>query len=158
MDITFKTPEGIFNCRVCGIILHEGKLLAMKDKRSPYYYLPGGRIKLGETAEAAILRELREELGINCRIQRALWLNQGFFQEDVTGENFHELCLYFLMDIDRTDLLSRGLCFDGSEVEKRQRFTWLPIESLQEEYFYPLFLKTEIFRLPEQFTLRTEVE
>ncbi len=27
-----------------------------------------------------------------------------------------------------------------------------------EEYFYPVFLKTEIFHLPEHLTLRTEHE
>ena len=31
-------------------------------------------------------------------------------------------------------------------------------EQLKEEYFYPQFLKTEIFHLPETFTLRTEWE
>ncbi len=158
MDITFKTPEGIFNYRVCGTILHDGKLLAMKDKRSPYYYLPGGRVKLGETAEEAILRELREELGIECRIARPLWLNQGFFQEDVTGEHFHELCLYFLMDISGTDLLGRGETFAGPEVYNSQYFTWLPIEKLEREYFYPIFLKKEIFHLPDGLVLRAEYE
>ncbi len=158
MDITFETEEGRFNYRVCGIILHDAKVLVMKDRRSPYYYLPGGRVMLGETAEDAILRELREELEIDCRIQRPLWLNQGFFQEDVTGEHFHELCIYFLMDISGADLLTRGESFEGVEVRNGHRFTWLPIDRLQEEYFYPVFLKTEIFSLPEQFTLRTEVE
>lgn len=31
MDITFKTEQGIFNYRVCAIITHNNKLLAMKD-------------------------------------------------------------------------------------------------------------------------------
>ncbi len=158
MDLTFKTAEGYFNYRVCGILLQNGKLLAMKDKRSPYYYLPGGRVKLGETAEDAILRELNEELRITCRIQRPLWLNQGFFEEDVTHERFHEICLYFLMDISGTDLLSRGECFEGPEVHNGQHFVWLPLEGLEKEYFYPIFLKKEIFHLPESLTLRAEYE
>lgn len=64
MDITFKTPEGIFNYRVCGIILHEGKLLAMRNPKTPYYYLPGGRVRFHEAAEDALNRELREELEV----------------------------------------------------------------------------------------------
>ena len=43
MDITFHTGEGRFNYRVCAIFLHQNKVLAMRDERSPYYYLPGGR-------------------------------------------------------------------------------------------------------------------
>ena len=55
MDITFRTPEGRFNYRVCAVILNGEYLLAMKDERSPYYYLPGGRVMLHETAEEAVL-------------------------------------------------------------------------------------------------------
>ena len=40
MDITFRTPEGRFNYRVCAVILWEGKLLAMRDECAPYFYLP----------------------------------------------------------------------------------------------------------------------
>lgn len=60
MDITFKTEQGRFNYRVCGMIIHNNKILAMHDQRSPYYYLPGGRVQLGETVEEAVLREIRE--------------------------------------------------------------------------------------------------
>ena len=53
MDISFKTEEGRFNYRVCGIIIHDNKILAMHDEKSPYYYLPGGRVQLNETVEEA---------------------------------------------------------------------------------------------------------
>ena len=46
MDITFKTSEGKFNYRVCAVIINDDKILAMQDERSPYYYLPGGRVSL----------------------------------------------------------------------------------------------------------------
>lgn len=96
-NISFQEGDHKFNYRVCGIILHEGKILAMQDERSPYYYLPGGRVKMGETAEQAILREYSEELNITPEIIRPLWLNQAFFTEDVDKLQYHELCLYFLL-------------------------------------------------------------
>ena len=65
-------------------------------------------MSLNETAEKAILREIKEELEIDAKIVRPLWLNQGFFVEDVTGEKYHELCIYFLIDISNTDLLEKG--------------------------------------------------
>lgn len=38
MDISFINKQEKFNYRVCGIIIKENKILAMKDERSPYYY------------------------------------------------------------------------------------------------------------------------
>ena len=156
MDITFETEAGRFNYRVCAILVDEGRILAMHDERSPYFYLPGGRVRMGERAEDAVLREVREELGIEARIVRPLWLSQSFFNEDVAHVDYHELCLYFLVDASATDLLTRGDRFRGPELRHVHDFEWLPFERLKDEYFYPLFLKTEIYRLPEGLTLRTD--
>lgn len=158
MDITFETEEGRFNYRVCAVILDGERILTMHDERSPYYYLPGGRVRMGERAEDAVLREVREELGIEVRIVRPLWLSQSFFNEDVVRVDYHELCLYFLVDASATDLLTRGDRFRGPELRHVHDFEWLPFERLKDEYFYPLFLKTEIYRLPEGLTLRTDRE
>ena len=158
MDITFTTEEGRFNYRVCAVLLDGGRILAMHDENSPYFYLPGGRVKMGERAEDAVLREVREELGIEARILRPLWLSQSFFNEDVTKVDFHELCLYFLLAAAGTDLLTRGDRFRGPERRHVHDFEWLPFDRLKDEYFYPLFLKTEIYRLPEQLTIRTDLE
>ncbi|MBE6923915.1 MAG: NUDIX domain-containing protein [Ruminococcaceae bacterium] len=158
MDLTFKTDSGVFNYRVCAIIIHDSALLATKNKRTPYYYLPGGRVKMHETAEAAIKREIFEELGIHGKIIRPLWLNQGFFTEDVTKEKFHELCIYYLIDISETNLLSRGESFVMFEGEKRHFYEWIPLSRLKDEYIYPLFVKDQIYDLPRNFTILEEYE
>jgi len=158
MDIAFKTGTGKFNYRVCAMMIHDGKILAMHDERSPYYYLPGGRVKLGETAEEAVVREVQEELAMTPKIARPLWLNQAFFTEDVDHLNYHELCIYFLMDITDTDLLERGNSFVSIEGQHTHTFEWLEFGRLKDEYFYPLFLKKDIFSLPDVFTIRTEIE
>ena len=158
MDISFKVENQKFNYRVCAIIISNGKILAMHDKRSPYYYLPGGRVMLGERAEDAIIREIQEELNITPRIIRPLWLNQAFFNEDVDKLNYHEICIYFLMDIGDTDLLERGSIFTSNEKNKTHLFEWLEFDRLKDEYFYPTFLKKEIFSIPDEFTIHTENE
>ncbi len=157
-NVSYVAGSVKFNYRACGLLIRDGKLLAMRDERSPYYYLPGGRVKLGETAEQAVVREIVEELNVTPRIVRPLWLNQGFFREDVDGLRYHELCVYFLLDASDTELADRGDAFTLRERHHTHTFAWLPFERLRDEYFYPAFLKTEIFRLPETFTLRTEYE
>lgn len=158
MDISFQTDEGTFNYRVCGIVIKDGKILAMRDERSPYYYLPGGRVMMNEAAEHAVIREFQEELACTPIIRRPLWLNQAFFREDVDQVQYHEVCLYFLMDITDTDILSRGERFTAQEGRRTHVFEWLAFERLQGEYFYPLFLKKDIFHLPDVLTVRMEIE
>ena len=158
MDISYCKGGQKFNYRVAGLLLHENQILAMRDERSPYYYLPGGRVKLGETAEQAILREIREELNLEAQIDRPLWVHQSFFTEDVDHLRYHELCFYFLMDFTGTDLLGRGETFWGAEVHHQQVFEWLDISKLKETYFYPLFLKEKASRLPQNLELLTTYE
>ena len=62
------------------------------------------------------------------------------------------------MDISKTDILSRGDKFVLSENGMEHRFEWLPFERIENEYFYPTFLKKDIYNLPENFEIRTEIE
>ena len=140
------------------MIISENRILAMHDERSPYFYLPGGRVKMGETAEQAVVREIWEELGVKLKIARPLWLNQAFFTEEVDGIRYHELCIYFLMDSSNTDLSERGNSFIRMEGKHTHVFEWLEFDRLKNEYFYPIFLKNQIFNLPKEFTIRTELE
>lgn len=158
MDISFNQESQKFNYRVCAMIISGNKILAMHDERSPYFYLPGGRVKMDETAEQAVIREVREELHVTLKITRPLWLNQAFFTEDVDGVRYHELCIYFLMDITDTDLQENGNSFILTEGKHIHTFEWLEFDRLKDEYFYPIFLKKEIFNLPDEFTIRTELD
>ena len=157
MDLTFRTENGVFNYRVCAIIKHNNKLLAMKNNNTPYYFLPGGSVDLHETSENAILRELKEELGIEAKIVRPLWFAQSFFIEDESLEKFHELCMYYLVDVSDTDLVNHER-FEGLVTWNHEVFEWLDIDTLNERYLYPLFIKGKINDLPERFEMLTEYE
>lgn len=158
MDLSFRRDNQKFNYRVCAMIISGNRILAMHDERSPYFYLPGGRVTMGETAEQAVIREVQEELDITPKIIRPVWLNQAFFTEEVDNLRYHELCIYFLMDISKTDLLKNGNIFSKTDGKHSHVFEWLEFGRLKDEYFYPLFLKKEIFNLPSEFTIRTEIE
>lgn len=157
-DVSYVIGNSRFNYRVCAVFVSDNKLLAMRDGFSPYYYLPGGRVKLGETAENAMIREIEEELNFTPRIIRPLWLNQGFFTEDVSGMRYHEICVYFLVDASDPALAGKGEAFELHEKNRTNRFEWLAFDRLKDEYFYPTFLKTAIYSLPETFTIMEETE
>jgi 8-oxo-dGTP diphosphatase len=60
----------------CALIEEEGAVLAAQRSATMTLPLkwefPGGKIEVGETAEACLVRELREELGISVFVGRAL--------------------------------------------------------------------------------------
>ena len=157
MDITYTINNNKFKYRVGAIIINDNKLLAMHDERSPYYYLPGGKVKMNESAEQAIIREIQEELNIECNIIRPLWLSQSFFNEDVDKIDYHELCIYYLIELSDKDLCKKDK-FTLNERKHTFEFKWLEFDKLKDEYLYPLFIKKEIYNLPEHFTIRTDYE
>ena len=158
MDIKFDTDEGIFSVRVRALIIENVKLLALHDEHSPYYYLPGGKVEINETAEDAVLREVREELEISAQIVRPVFLAQNFYTDDLDGKRYHEIVLYYLLNVENTDLLSRGEKFVIKEGKHTLTFEWLDIASLEKEYLYPNFIKTEVINLPNELKFILERE
>ncbi len=61
---------------VCGIIERSAAFLAALrgpgQSNAGLWEFPGGKIRTGETAEAALVRELHEELGIEVSVHTAL--------------------------------------------------------------------------------------
>ena len=146
MDISFNSSEGTFNYRAAAIIVHEGQILVLQDEGIPHDYLPGGRVHLGEPAEAALARELREELDISLPPHRLVFMAESFFSIDST--RYHEMCLYFLMDAS-PELLTRGNAFTRVEGNEVHHFRWVRFEELRRLSFYPIFLKERILSLPD---------
>lgn len=73
-------------CRA--IIVHNDKLLVVKNSRgSEYYALPGGHLDPGESPVECIERELEEELGIRGKVGRLLYV-YTFTQEDKASVEF----------------------------------------------------------------------
>lgn len=66
------------------VIIKEDKLLVMFRNKfgNKYVTLPGGRIEMGETAEQAVLRKIREEAMIEVANPRLVFIDQAEFYGD----------------------------------------------------------------------------
>lgn len=54
---------------VYGIYLKDGKVLLTKDLKANQWEFPGGKVEAGETDEEALLREIKEEAGLNIKAE-----------------------------------------------------------------------------------------
>jgi ADP-ribose pyrophosphatase YjhB (NUDIX family) len=142
IDLTFKTETGRFNYRVGAIIIHNDRLLMVKNNKAPYFYSVGGRVKLHETAEEAVLREVFEETGLHMEVEELGFIHENLFVEDVTKERFHELSLFFFMkDMDELDTICKSFTENGAKEELQ----WIPLNELKNRYIYPEFFKERLF-------------
>lgn len=86
---------------VGGVVVREGAVLLVKRAAEPLrgrWSLPGGAVELGETLEAAVARELKEETGLTVRV---LGLVEAFdrITRDPDGRaRYHYVLLDFLCE------------------------------------------------------------
>ena len=155
-DLTFRTEYGRFNYRVGAIILHEGRLLLMRNPEAPYVYSVGGRVKFDETTAEAVVREAREETGITLEIDRPLAFQEQFFEEEVTGEHVHEIAVYYLMK--DSDALTELRCESVTERGVSEELFWLPLEEIGTVPFVPKSVGKILDHLPEQMIRIEEID
>ena len=87
---------------VAAIIERNGLILIAQRKNLGYHPLkwefPGGKVEPGETPQAALLRELQEELGIAARIDQELLR----YEYQYSGRSRILLIFYRVLDFDGT--------------------------------------------------------
>lgn len=65
-----------FQIRVTGILIEDGKILLVQQRLSENraWSLPGGRLEQGETLEQGVVREFKEETGLDVAVDRLLYV------------------------------------------------------------------------------------
>ncbi len=80
---------------VDAVIIYKGKIVLIKRKNPPYkdqFALPGGFVEVGETVEAAAVREAKEETGLDIELLCLL----GVYSEPSRDPRGHTVSVCFL--------------------------------------------------------------
>ncbi len=113
-----------------GLVLDErrrGALIGREDRRGRMVWsLPKGHIEEGETAEAAAIREIREETGISGSIVAPLGVIDFWFMAE--DRRVHKTVHHFLLRAEGGELSS-----DDAEVDSVE---WVPLEDMSTRLAY----------------------
>ena len=133
---------GILNIRVGAIIMKDGKILMVGNERANYLYSVGGRIKFGETAEEAIVREVYEETGVKMEIDRLGFVHENYFYGDAPsnlGKLIYEISFFFYMKVP-SDFAPISESF--TEDNSKEHLKWVSLD--EDIKMYPEFFRTEL--------------
>jgi ADP-ribose pyrophosphatase YjhB (NUDIX family) len=93
--------------------------------RTDYYRLPGGGVNYREKLEDCVVREIREETGLNVKTEHLLWVRD--FLEQFSG---HSVEFFFLATI-------LGGEFKPTRESDGSHFLFMKLEDLENVVFYP---------------------
>jgi len=82
---------------VDGLVLVEGKLVTVRRRNEPFRgmpALPGGFVELGETTVEAVVREVREETGLQTKVTRLV----GVFSDPNRDPRGHTVSIVYALE------------------------------------------------------------
>ena len=131
---TFQVPVNQLSFRpaVYAIIIQEDKILLSKQWNG--YDLPGGGIDLGEPAEEALKREVKEETGFEIEIDQILHTSSSFFKLPFKNTCVHSIHLFFQCHIVGGQLSDQYL--DGQEKEYASLAEWVDLTKVDQLKLY----------------------
>ncbi len=137
-DITFDLDGTIVNLRAGAFIFCGDLVLLCRLPEEQWWFVPGGRIRCGETSLEALRRELSEEVAGDYRILQPLLTSENFFS--LAGRSYHEHCIYYAVrwDSDPSLLIVRS----------REVFEWVRRGDLSDYVLKPAFIVEYLRSMP----------
>lgn len=139
--------NGLLNIRVGALIVRGGKMLMVENDDLRHVYTVGGRIKMGETAEQAIVREVSEETGVRMTVDRLAFIHENYFTLPHTArpdEEVYEISYFFIMNVPTDFEIDPS---GHNDLNEREYLAWVSPDT--ELKVYPEFFRTEALSPPE---------
>ena len=146
-DWLFVSDEHICDLRAAAVLVKDGKILVQRERNGSEDALPGGHIKMGETLEDGLIREIVEEVGVQIDCKRLLWSEECFWTWN--GKQAHNIAFYFLVELCKGFEIPDSTEFVPQKDNCNVLIGWMPIEEIQTVIIYPEFLKKEVFHLDD---------
>ncbi|WP_409523333.1 GDP-mannose mannosyl hydrolase [Nitrincola sp. MINF-07-Sa-05] len=128
-QVVFATPLVSIDL----VVLNAGRILLGQRLNRPakgYWFVPGGRIRKGESIESAFGRLTTQELGVDLPFSEARLLGayDHFYSDSVFGESpsTHYVALGMLIEVDQE--------LKAMPDDQHDSFTWWPIQEALDSY------------------------
>lgn len=142
-DIIFKTDKYVFSYRVAGLLLYNGKVLLQRPKDDTGYAIPGGHVAIGETNEETLVREFKEEINAEIKVDELKWVGELFFPWG--DKPCHQICLFYKVSLaENTNIPLNGSFWGTEKLEDKSfklEFSWIDIKDLEAIELYPIEAK-----------------
>jgi 8-oxo-dGTP diphosphatase len=111
------------------IVIKNTSILLLKQHGGAYD-LPGGGVKLGEDPQQAVIRECKEETGINATTPTILGSESTFFRASHSDNmSYHSILMYYACKYTGGKLSTKGL--DAHEKQYVEGAEWVKLSALE---------------------------
>lgn len=119
--------------RPTAILIEDQKILLVKQDVTEirHWSLPGGKLEFGETIERCLIREIKEETGLDISVKELLYVTDRFYRKT------HIVHMLFLVKKIGGKLRSGKEL--QMETEKIKECTMVPVDRLS-DYGFPIGL------------------
>lgn len=151
-DILFKTDDYIFSYRVGGVLIHKDKMLFQRVPGDDGYALIGGHVAFGETTAETLVREFKEEIRADIKVERLLMVGENFFPWG--SRPCHQINLFYLVSLANETQIPLDGSFKAVDEFGNERIDldmcWLPVKDIPNITVYPTEVKEHIIHIPNE--------
>ena len=142
MDLSVVLDNKKLNIRACALIIHNNKLLVHNNVNESHVALVGGRVKIGESSEDTLKREIKEEMGKEIEILEYVSTIENFFDAD--DMPYHEIMFVYKVDFKNDEDKKIIDSIKNIEGEDELRYDWIDLDKIEEYPLKPQILKSMI--------------